>query len=58
MPILGPIAGVDGYMNACGHYRTGILICAITGEVFTALLNNQQPPVDIKPFLLDRFGTP
>jgi hydrogen cyanide synthase HcnC len=55
MPILGPIPGIKGYLNASGHYKTGILTCIITAEILAALLNNKTSPVDINPFLQDRF---
>lgn len=38
LPILGPMAGVEGYLNACGHFRTGILTSAITGVMLDALV--------------------
>lgn len=57
MPILGPVAGVDGYLNACGHFRTGILTSAITGEILSALVHGTDLPVDLTPFLLSRFST-
>ncbi|NVZ61972.1 cyanide-forming glycine dehydrogenase subunit HcnC [Pseudomonas gingeri] len=55
LPILGPMAGVDGYLNACGHFRTGILTSAITGVMLERLLHQQSLPLDITPFLADRF---
>lgn len=47
--------GVDGYLNACGHFRTGILTSAITGVLLDKLVNNEPLPLDITPFLADRF---
>lgn len=55
IPILGPVTGVDGYLNACGHFRTGILTSAVTGEIVSALIHGRSTPVDLKPFLLSRF---
>jgi len=55
LPILGPMAGVEGYLNACGHFRTGILMSAITGVVLDRLVRHQPPPLDITPFLASRF---
>ncbi len=55
IPILGPVAGVDGYLNVCGHFRTGILTSAITGEILSALVHGDNLPVDLTPFLLSRF---
>jgi hydrogen cyanide synthase HcnC len=55
LPILGPMRGVDGYLNACGHFRTGILTSAITGVLLDKLVNDEPLPLDITPFLADRF---
>ncbi len=56
LPILGPMKGVEGYLNACGHFRTGILTSAITGVLLDKLVNNEPLPLDITPFLADRFA--
>lgn len=55
LPILGPIDGIDGYLNACGHFRTGILTSAITGEIICDLVTGVKPSIDISPFLYSRF---
>lgn len=57
LPILGPVEGVEGYLNACGHFRTGILTSAITGVMIDALVRGTPLPVDITPFLASRFKT-
>lgn len=56
MPILGPVDGVDGYLNACGHFRTGILTSAITGVLLDKLAHREALPLDITPFLASRFA--
>lgn len=55
IPILGAVEGTDGYLNACGHFRTGILTSAITGEILRALVRGIDPPIPLEPFLLSRF---
>lgn len=55
LPILGPVAEVSGYLNACGHFRTGILTSAITGVMIDKLVHDEVSPVDITPFLAQRF---
>lgn len=55
LPILGFVDGVDGYINACGHFRTGILTSAITGKIVSELVSQGKSTFDIKPFRLDRF---
>lgn len=55
LPILGAVPGVEGYLNACGHFRTGILTSAITGKLITELVTGQPTSVDITPFSIVRF---
>jgi hydrogen cyanide synthase HcnC len=55
LPILGPVDGVTGYLNACGHFRTGILNAPLTGLVIAELAAGEQPSHPIEPFLLSRF---
>lgn len=54
-PILGPVEECDNLLLATGHYRNGVLLSLITGEIISALAENEPPPVDTSPFLLDRF---
>lgn len=56
LPILGPMAGAEGYLNACGHFRTGILTSAITGVLLDKLVHGEPTPLDVTPFLADRFS--
>ena len=55
VPILGPVEGLEGYLNACGHFRTGILTSAITARMINDLVHDKEPEIDITPFLLSRF---
>ena len=52
-PIIGK--GEDGIVYATGHYRNGILTAPITAAAVSALVQRQQPPVDLSPFNPDRF---
>lgn len=58
LPILGPVAGLEGYVNATGHFRTGILNAPLTGLVLAELLSGDRPSVPLEPFLLARFPAP
>lgn len=55
LPILGPMAGIGGYLNACGHFRTGILTSAITGVLIGGLVHGEPLAMDIEPYLAQRF---
>lgn len=55
LPILGEVPGIEGYLNACGHFRTGILTSAITGKLITELVTGQATSLDLTPFSVVRF---
>jgi glycine oxidase len=50
-PILGPVEGWEGLLVATGHYRNGVLLSPVTGEIISALALDEPSPVDISPFL-------
>jgi hydrogen cyanide synthase HcnC len=57
LPILGPVDGFDGYLNACGHFRTGILTSPLTGLLVAEMLSGETPSFPIEPFLFSRFSS-
>lgn len=57
LPILGPVDGLAGYLNACGHFRTGILNAPLTGLLISGLAAGEPTSVSIEPYLLSRFGS-
>lgn len=54
LPVLGPAGGWDGLLLATGHFRNGVLLSAITGEIIAALALQEPAPVDLAPFLHER----
>jgi len=55
LPVLGLSPTVPGLYYAAGHFRSGVLLSAITGEVITALLTGRKPDADLEPFSPRRF---
>ncbi len=55
LPILGRVDGINGYLNACGHFRTGILTAPLTGKIISELILDEEPCANLKPFLHSRF---
>lgn len=55
LPILGPVERLGGYLNACGHFRTGILTAPLTGLMTAELAVGERPSYPVEPFLLSRF---
>lgn len=47
-------AFLEGYVNACGHFRTGILLSAVTASAISSVVRGTEPLIDITPFLLER----
>jgi len=55
LPILGPVPGTEGYLNACGHFRTDMLTSAVTGKLIDEIVRGVPVSLDITPFLYERF---
>ncbi len=50
-PFLGPVAGIDGLLLACGHFRNGILLGPITGRLIAQQIAGEKTDV-----ALDAYG--
>lgn len=55
LPVLGPVEDLEGLLLATGHYRNGVLLAPLTGEVISTLALGETPVKDISPFSPDRF---
>jgi glycine oxidase len=55
LPILGPDPEISNLLYATGHYRNGILLAPLTGELVGGLLLGHAPAVDLSPFSITRF---
>lgn len=56
LPVLGPCAEIQGLVFATGHYRNGILLAPITGELIAgAIVDNVVSP-ELNAFGPDRFA--
>ncbi|MFD5572463.1 glycine oxidase ThiO [Streptomyces cadmiisoli] len=54
-PLLGP-TGLDGLLLATGHYRNGVLLTPVTGDVMAHVLTTGELPDVARPFTPKRFG--
>ena len=55
LPVLGPCDEIGGLFYATGHYRNGILLAPVTGELITeAVVAGVTPPL-LGPFSPSRF---
>ena len=55
LPVLGPCEEVKGLFYATGHYRNGILLAPITGEVIAVAIVEGVMPATLDAFSADRF---
>ncbi|MBD0419927.1 glycine oxidase ThiO [Streptomyces sp. TRM S81-3] len=54
-PLLGP-TGLPGLLLATGHYRNGVLLTPVTGDVMAHVLTTGELPDEARPFTPRRFG--
>jgi sarcosine oxidase subunit beta len=55
MPILGGVAGLDGFVMAAGHEGDGIALAPITGEMIADLIANNRTDFSLEAYKLERF---
>jgi glycine oxidase len=56
LPVLGPCAEIEGVFYATGHYRNGILLAPVTGELIARAIVDGVFPPSLSIFSPDRFG--
>jgi glycine oxidase len=56
LPVLGPCAEIAGVFYATGHYRNGILLAPVTGELIARAVVDGVFPPSLSIFSPDRFG--
>ncbi|GAA3832801.1 glycine oxidase ThiO [Streptomyces chiangmaiensis] len=54
-PLLGPTK-LDGLLLATGHFRNGILLTPVTGDVMAHVLTTGELPDEARPFTPGRFA--
>ncbi|MGZ6195683.1 MAG: FAD-dependent oxidoreductase, partial [Candidatus Binataceae bacterium] len=55
LPMLGFSPSVSNVLWAAGHFRSGILLSAITGEIIADLVKGRRPAVELGAFSAARF---
>lgn len=56
LPVLGPSPAVPGLYYATGHFRSGILLAALTGQIIAAMVSGKSLETDLSPFSPARFN--
>jgi glycine oxidase len=54
-PVVGP-GELDGLIWATGHWRNGVLLAPLTGEVVAGLLAGEPLPDEVAALSPDRFA--
>jgi glycine oxidase len=57
MPVLGASPSLPNVFYATGHFRSGILLSALTGEIIADLVRGRTPSIDLGPFSPARFSS-
>jgi glycine oxidase len=55
-PVIDRVDGLENAWITCGHFRTGILMAAATGDALARWIEAGHPPDGVAPFALARFG--
>ena len=55
LPVLGFSPSVRNVLWAAGHFRSGILLSAITGEIIADLVKGRRPAIELSAFSAARF---
>jgi len=56
LPVIGFSSKSKNVVYAFGHQHLGMTLAAITGDIVTDLINNNQPKVPIFPYRANRFS--
>lgn len=57
LPVLGNSVEIEGLIYATGHYRNGILLAPITGELIAETIVSRKTSAALAAFSPDRFQT-
>jgi glycine/D-amino acid oxidase-like deaminating enzyme len=55
-PVIDHVPGTQNAWISCGHFRTGILMAAATGDVLARWIESGRRPDGVAPFTLERFA--
>jgi hypothetical protein len=56
LPILGASPSAANVFYATGHFRSGILLSALTGELIADMVFSRAPAINLEPFSPARFA--
>ena len=53
--MIGPIPGVEGLCLAAGHFRNGVLLSPVTGQLVADWIVRRELPGSARSFLPERL---
>ena len=56
LPAIGRLESEPRILYAFGHQHLGLTMAAITAELTASLAEGRDPPIDLTPFRIERFG--
>jgi len=56
LPLIGPVADLDGVYIATGHFRNGILLGPLTGRLLAEMVLAERPSFSLEAFAPQRLG--
>jgi glycine oxidase len=56
LPLIGPVPGWQGLYMLAGHFRSGMLLSAMSTRIIAELIAHGKSPIPIDAFRPDRFG--
>jgi glycine oxidase len=56
-PVIDRVPGLENAWVTCGHFRTGILMAAATGDAVSRWIATGERPAGVEAFGLARFGS-
>jgi hydrogen cyanide synthase HcnC len=56
LPILGSVDGLEGYQNAAGGFRTGIVASPLVGELAAQSCQGEDTTLPLEPYRVKRFS--
>jgi glycine/D-amino acid oxidase-like deaminating enzyme len=56
LPAIGRSRRAENLLYAFGHQHLGLTLAAITGELVGSIASGHAPPIDLRPFDLERFS--
>jgi len=56
LPLIGPVADLDGVYIATGHFRNGILLGPLTGRLLAEMVLSERPSFSLEAFAPQRLG--